>query len=44
MDLTNTEFIREEEVATEVPQRRLTELSELQLVLIGGGIADPIAF
>jgi hypothetical protein len=44
MELTKTEVEIIEKTVIEVNDAHARELSELQLVLVGGGIGDPIAF
>lgn len=44
MELTNLEVAAVQKTIAEVTEEHLNELRELQLALVGGGIADPIAF
>lgn len=46
MEMTKIELatIEQTTVLADKIQAELNELSELQLTLVGGGIADPIAF
>lgn len=42
MELIHIEVNATEESVNEIPQKDMWDLTELQLALIGGGIADPV--
>jgi hypothetical protein len=44
MELINIEVAVIEKAAVEANEIQLRELNDLQLVMVGGGIGDPIAF
>lgn len=44
MELINIEVAAVERAVVEANEIQLRELNDLQLVLVGGGIGDPIAF
>jgi hypothetical protein len=44
MELINIEVAVVEKAVVEANEAQLRELNDLQLVMVGGGIGDPIAF
>ena len=42
MEISESEVSAVEQAVNEIPEKQIRELSEMQLVLVGGGIGDVI--